>query len=398
MRAASAPDVLILGAGIAGCALAYHLGAAGRASVVLDPRPRAGGASGRAAGIVTEQLWNDWDIAVTRFAHAEARQLLEGQEPRSYWHNGFLRWTTRADLRPSLEKAATRLRGVGVRVRLVDAQEMNQLVPAARLGPDAFGLYSAEDGCVTPSALVEAYARQARELGATIEAGVALDDVAPLGAGWSVRAGARAWTARHLVVAAGAWSKALLEKLGHPLPLCPYRTQAALLRPVRGTADEFPSVHDLDTDVYVRPELAGRVLAGDGTESVEADPERFVEGGDEGFLAHLAESLEGPAPAWGGAEVVASWAGVCTATLDRRPLVGPVPGAPGLFVMTGFNGFGVMRAGGIAHRLARRLAHPDEAAAHDALAEVRPDRFPGPVRPFPPGPGFTLEAGDDARF
>jgi sarcosine oxidase subunit beta len=395
---AAHPDVLILGAGIAGCALAYHLGEAGRKALVLDPRPLSGGASGRAAGIVTEQLWNDWDIAVTREAHAEARTLLGANEPQAYWRNGFLRWTTRPDLREPLSAAARRLRGVGVQVRSVEAREMNELVPSARLPDEAFGLLSESDGCVTPSTLVEAYARGARERGGLLEAGAAVDEVAPLGAGWSVRSGSRTWTAPDLVVAAGAWSKRLLVGLGHPLPLCPYRTQAALLRPSGAASGDFPSVHDLDTDVYVRPELAGRVLAGDGTESVEADPERFVEGGDDAFLAHLAESLEGRVPPWSEAEVVASWAGVCTATLDRRPLVGPIPTVPGLFVMTGFNGFGVMRAGGIARRLARRIAHPDDPSASIALREVRPDRFEGPVLPFPPGPGFTLEAGDDARF
>ncbi len=97
--------------------------------------------------------------------------------------------------------------------------------------------------------------------------------------------------------------------------------------------------------------------------------------------------------------MVSSWAGVCTATPDRRPLIGPVPGAEALYCLTGFNGFGVMRAGGAARRLADLLSEGEEAGGpRAALQPVWPGRFPDPRAPFAPKPGFTLEAGDDPRF
>src|SRR5579871_1575919 len=96
------------------------------------------------------------------------------------------------------------------------------------------------------------------------------------------------------------------------MSLCPYRMQAALLRPARRPPDDFPSVHEIDADVYVRPELGGRILAGDGTESWEADPERFERSGDPEFLGHVAEALESPFPDWAAAEVGSAWAGGCT--------------------------------------------------------------------------------------
>jgi len=162
---------------------------------------------------------------------------------------------------------------------------------------------------------------------------------------------------------------------------------------------EFPSAHDLDRDVYLRPESNGRILGGDGTEHVEADPERFVPGGDASFLEHLAVSLSDRFPGWADSEVVSAWAGVCTATPDRRPLIGPVPGAPGLYTITGFNGFGVMRAGGAARRLSDLLVDGETSdAARQALEPVWPGRFRSPTPPFLPKPGFTLEPGDDPRF
>lgn len=393
------PEAIVLGAGIAGLSLASHLARRGVAATVVDPNPRTFGATGRAAGIVTEQLWSPWDIEVTREAHAEAQRLLDRQEPRAYWGNGFLRFTRQGALVAPLRAALRRLRDAGVEAQLIDAAALRELLPFGSFPDDAVGLYGPDDGCVTPSALAEAYAAAARRDGAELWDGAGPIHVAREGDGWSVRGGSRTVRARRLVVAAGAWSKKLLNDLGHALPLCPYRMQAALLKPSEPPPENFPSVHDLDADVYVRPELAGRVLAGDGTEATESDPERFERGGDPEFLGHLATSLEGPFPAWAAASVVSAWAGVCTSTPDRRPLVGPVPGAPGLFVMTGFNGFGVMRAGGIANRLARALeSDRDAGSAWEPLAPVLPARFPKDVPTFRPRPGFTLEAGDDPRF
>ncbi len=392
-------DVLILGAGIAGCALAEHLVPHRLSVTVVDPGPRGGGATGRAAGILTEQLWNTWDIEVTREAHLEAARLLKDADYPSYWQNGFVRTSQDPKLSKRLRAAGERLRAAGVKVRDVAYDDLTAIFPEAQFSKKTTGLFSPKDACVTPSALADAYARSAQREGATfLENAGAVRPIHKDGA-WRVEVGREIWSAPRLVVAAGAWSKRVLQGIGTPLPLCPYRMQAALLLPEDGASEEFPSIHDMDTDVYVRPETGGRVLAGDGTESTESDPETFVRGGDPEFVAHLAESLAGPFPSWGSAEVVSSWAGVCTATKDRRPLVGPVPGTPGLYVMTGFNGFGVMRSGGVARRFADALkaeanGKPDWAS----LKPVLPERFPIGETTFEPKPGFTLEEGDGPFF
>ncbi len=171
-----------------------------------------------------------------------------------------------------------------------------------------------------------------------------------------------------------------------------------MLRPSSGPA-LFPSVHDIDLDVYARPEANGRILAGDGTRLVEVDPETFQTGPDEEFVSHLAETFERRLPGWADAELVRAWAGVCTSTPDRRPLVGPVSGAEGLFVLAGFNGFGVMRAGGIAQRLSELLSAGGTSPRElDRLRPVLPERFAGVPTDFVPRSGFTLDNGDNPRF
>jgi sarcosine oxidase, subunit beta len=348
--------------------------------------------------VVTQQLWDRWDVEVTRDSHREYAELCQRWEPDAFVQNGFVRWTTNPECAEALEQARERLKGWGVRVEEPSTDDLARWVPAGRFDDVRAALVSPHDACVRPSSVTTIYAEGARSQGAVFDFGVPLESLTPNQGGWSLSTATRLVHTSRLVVAAGAWSKELLRRIGHPLPLTPYRTQAALLAP--GKAPEpFPTVHDLDTDVYLRPEGPGRILGGDGTESHESDPERFVTGGDAEFLAHLAESLGARFPGWADSTVVGSWAGVCTATPDRHPIVGDVVGAPQLTVMTGFNGFGVMRAGGVARRLADLLT--DEATAEDARALLGPawaGRYTGPGEPFPPRPGFTLEPGDRPRW
>ncbi|MGI0071680.1 MAG: NAD(P)/FAD-dependent oxidoreductase [Thermoplasmata archaeon] len=392
-------EVVVLGAGIVGCALAYHLADRHVGPVVVyDPRTPGAGATGRAAGIVTEQLWNRWDVDVTRESKEQYATLSARWDPSAYAVNGFVRWARGDEAKAVLSGAVGRLRGWGVDVREIDAAGLAERVPWGRFDDAPRAVWSPGDAVVTPSTMGEIFAEGARQAGVEFLLGTPLEGFGPVGNGWELRTPGRVVRAQVAVVAAGAWSKRILSDVGHPLPLVPYRTQAAVLRPPSGPA-LFASVHDIDTDVYARPEANGRILAGDGTELVEVDPETFRSGADESFVAHLAETFQRRLPGWADAELVRAWAGVCTSTPDRRPLVGRVPGASGLYAVTGFNGFGVMRAGGVARRVAELIATNGEGKRElERLAPARPDRFPGRVRSFLPRPGFTLDDGDDPRF
>ena len=392
-------EVVILGAGIAGCALAYHLTERHVGPVVVyDPRTPGAGATGRAAGIVTEQLWNRWDVDVTRESKAQYAALSARWDPSAYTVNGFVRWAHGAEAREVLGEAVPRLRSWGVEVQELDADRLGERVPWGRFDDRPSAVWSPHDAVVTPSTMGELYAERARQSGADFRLGTPMESFGEVAGAWELGTGGDRIRAKSAVVAAGAWSKELLRGAGHPLPLAPYRTQAAVLQPATGP-EVFPSVHDIDVDVYARPESRGRLLAGDGTRLVEVDPEAFQSGADEEFIAHLAETFERRLPGWADAELVRAWAGVCTSTPDRRPLVGPVAGANGLFALVGFNGFGVMRAGGVARRLAELIASGGTGAAElDRLAPVLPGRFSGPVASFIPRPGFTLDTGNDPRF
>lgn len=397
MPAADA-DVLVVGAGVAGAALAYHLARRRCGTVVaLEARTAAAGATGRAAGIVSEQLWDRWDVEVVRASKEEYAALAGRLAPDAYRTNGFVRWTADERIAAALRARSEELRGWGVAVREVEPAGLADLVPAVRSDDLRAIAYAPEDAVVTPSTLADLYVAEGRRLGVEWRFGSPVVGLEPDGGGWAVTVRGSRLRARTVAVAAGAWSKRLLGIARAPLPLAPYRTQAAVLDRPGGFPSNLPSFHDLDVDVYARPEENGRLLAGDGTERVETDPETFVPTGDPEFVEHLADAFERRLPGWTDATLVRAWAGVCVATPDRRPLIGEVPGAPGLFVLSGFNGFGVMRASGAAQRLADLLAGGG-SAAEERLATVAPRRFPPGTAAVPPRPGFTLQAGDTPEF
>jgi glycine/D-amino acid oxidase-like deaminating enzyme len=392
-------EVVVLGAGISGAATAYHLVRRSVGPLVLyDPRTPAAGATGRAAGIVSRQLWDRWDVETVRDSEREYAELSEGTDPPLYRTNGFVRWTSDPKVAEALLRAQSRLKGWDVPVEPISPGALHEKLPWVKTDGILAASYCPTDGVVVPSGLAELYARRAEAAGVECLYSRGFRALRREAGRWELTVEGRTVRAEKAVVAAGAWSKQLLRQAGAPLPLAPYRTQAAVLRPPGPAAGSFPSFHDLDRDIYVRPEENGRIMAGDGTRLVEVDPDTAPLGGDDEFVAHLADSFAERCPGWNDSELIRAWSGVCTATPDRRLLVGRVPGVEGLYSLCGFNGFGVMRAAGAARRLVELIASNEGTRAREALSTVDPGRFGPDLPPFVPRPGFTLEGGPDPRF
>ena len=115
---------------------AYHLARRKVGSIgVYDPRTPAAGATGRAGGVVTEQLWNEWDVEVTREAHAEYRALARRHRPDAYSENGFVRWTKDPVAAAVLLEAVERLRSWQVDVKAVGPSELSRWMLWPAFGP-----------------------------------------------------------------------------------------------------------------------------------------------------------------------------------------------------------------------------------------------------------------------
>jgi sarcosine oxidase subunit beta len=381
--------VIILGSGLMGSTLAHVLAREGERDLLLyDINTPAAGASGRGAGILCAQCWDPWDIRVVEETREEYRREFSDNPGVGFTVNGGLRTVRSSRCEELLRRRQRELRDAGIEAHLVGPEEIrDRWFPSGNFQDVRRGLHTPGDAVVSPPALVFGYAEKAQRLGVDVEWGFGIEEVSFDGGEWTLQTRYARSQAPKLVLACGAWTGRVLRDLGHPLPFAPYRTQACRLRPPR-RADPFPSLHDTEEDVYVRPAPGGELIAGNGTELRETDPDRANLGGDLPFLWHIGQFFQDRLGDWFGSSLESAWAGVCVSTPDRHPLVGPVPGASGLFVAAGFNGFGVMRAGGIARRMASGILQGDWGS----LAPCDPARFRGAVEPFPPRPGFTLEA------
>jgi sarcosine oxidase, subunit beta len=382
-------DVAVLGAGLFGSALAYHLARDYSQRVLVvdaqrDPeRPSGTMAS---AGILSYQGWDDWDLAIVRESLDEYGRISDEEGTAPLGRNGGIRVARTEEGTRWLGRVHRVLERTGIEAPLVGAGALRDLLPFAELGDVRSALFTPGDATVDPVALRDAYLRRATRAGVRREE-VSLGTVPearPEG-GW-ILSGEAAILAESLVVAAGPWSKPILASLGHPIRVAPFRAQVVRLRP-HPLVGPYPTVHDLDLNLYLRPDSFGRLVAGDGTGHREEDPFHWEPTADPSFVDRVVSDVGDLVGALPPRSVEAAWAGLCVASPDRYPLVGRVSGAGELYVATGFNGFGTMRAGGLARRLARAIRSKDWRE----LQPADPGRLPSSSDPFDPRPEFPLE-------
>jgi sarcosine oxidase subunit beta len=390
-EAGSPADDLVVGLGLVGSALAYHLGR-GRAGrvVALDRGVIGGGATGCAAGVLSVQGWDPWDLALVQESAEEYRVLAESGGRSVYRANGGLRVARTPVDQAWLLRVARVLQESGVAGEMLDRTGVEQVCPVVDWSEGVRGLFTPDDACFSPAAVAQEYCHAATRAGVEVVPSLGEVELVRSAGGWRLDAPDRSYVARRVTLAAGAWTKPLAAQLGVDLPLAPFRAQAAILRP-RPLQAEFPTIHDLDSGVYIRPLAPGRLLVGDGTEPDEVDPRTASPEASASFLSHATGAVHDLGLGGSSSTLEHAWAGVCAATPDRFPLIGPVAGRTDLYVAAGFNGFGAMRAGGIARRLAEGLRE----GRWDALAPAHPTRFPASLAPFAPRPEFPLEGDAD---
>ena len=347
------PKVAVVGGGAVGVTIAADLAARGTAVTLFDRGELGSGSTGRAAGVLYDAYAEDVDAALAARSMERFRALSDSLPGFEFTPCPYV-IAVRADDEDAeaVPAMVDRMREHGSSVSVVDPTTLGGRFP---LHTDDLAVAAVAEGAgwTDPGSYVAAMSDRARREGVTVEtdAAVTLDPEAAA----TVRVGGSVREFDAAVVATGAHTERLLATAGVDVPVKPYRVQALVSRrPYAG-----PMAYDATAGVYFRPHSAG-LLAGDGTEPVEADPDDYDRSADDWFLESVSETLRqraGHDPT-----IERAWAGLCTATPDGDPLVGQV--APGLFVAAGWQGHGFMRAPAIGELVAEGvLASLDEVDA-----------------------------------
>jgi len=353
-------QVVVIGGGIVGCSVLYHLTTLGWRDVVLCERKElTAGSTWHSAGAF--HALNS-DAAMSRLqAYGVGLypklQTLSGQDIGLHYTGGLAVAATkeRWDL---LRADVARHKTLGLDTRLVGPAEIRELCPIMDI-TDVFGaMYDPMEGHLDPSGATLAYAKAARQNGAEVYRHTRVVDLKPTGKGsWLVITEQGNIEAEHIVNAGGLWAREVGHMVGVELPLIPMEHHYLItedLPELKNATRELPVVVDLDGEMYMRQERMGVLL---GVYETPATPWAVRgtpwEYGDSELLPPDLERLTGALekgftrfPTLNAAGIRRIVNGPFTFTPDGNPLVGPVPGVPNYWAACGVMA-GLCQGGGV---------------------------------------------------
>jgi sarcosine oxidase subunit beta len=361
-------DVVIVGAGIMGLSIAYHLAARGVTRVaVIDRGYLCGGASGRNGGGVRAQWSSEANVRLMLESIRMCREFAAKMKINVWLRQGGYLFLARTPaLREKLEKSVALQNDCGLSTRVLSPREARRIVPELDVEGVQAASYNPDDGVVFPWPFVWGYAQAARKLGvevidwhevvgfetrgATIE-GVRVRRSGPPGA-VPPGDGLVSTIATHRVVnAAGAWSPQIARMLGVELPNRAHRHEICSSEPLKPWLK--PLVADLSDGLYFSQSTRGEIVGGIGNDYV---PPGLDQVSSHAFLGRYARSIVRVCPVLGGVKVLRQWAGCYDITPDANPIVGAVDGADEFYQASGFMGHGFMMAPFVGKRIADVIA------------------------------------------
>lgn len=340
-------DVVIIGAGIVGASIAWHLARAGcRNVVLLERESRQGlGSTGKSMGGVRAQFATDVNIRLSMHSirfYREFDQTLG--HPAGYRAQGYLFLATRAEHLDTLRANHRRQRVLGLReARLITTAEAREVAPPVRMDDVLGASYCPTDGFVDPESVMQGFTERARELGVELRRGAEVTGMERDSSGIAgVHTRDEFIPTRAVVNAAGPWAAGVAAMAGVDLPVTPVRRMLAPTEACPELPRTLPMVVDMGTGFHFRPEGQGVLMAWNDP----AEQPGFKSGVEPGFVEKILEHAAFRVPALGHVAVnpKRAWAGLYEVSPDHHAILGEAPGVPGFFLANGFSGHGVMHA------------------------------------------------------
>ncbi len=368
-------NTIIIGGGVIGLSVAYHLAKRGQTHITLLERNQlTSGTSWHAAGIVGPLRATPNMTQIARYA----LELFPQLEQESKLSTGFKTtggyWLAQQPERlDELHRIAALGRTQQLTASVIGADDMQTELPFLQLSSHCGALKVAEDANVNPVDLCMAYAQVARRLGVDIHEGIEVTKIRTTNNKVTgvYLADDSQLDAEQVVICCGAWSKPLAATAGLALPLQAVEHMYIVTEPLTGIPEPFPVIRDLDNGIYIKGDTGGKVVMG-GFEANAKCWNAFSEEGDRAFL-ELPEDWEQFSgfmdaalrlmPQLENAGVQRFMNGPESFTADTRPLIGEAPATRGLYVAAGMNSVGVMSSAGVGRVLADWIA--DDAPPMD---------------------------------
>lgn len=372
-------DAVIIGGGIIGASVAYHLALRGcRQVIVLERAERIGaGSTGKATGGFRCQYSTAVNVQLSLLSLEKLLRFQEetgidsGYDPRGY----LFMARTEAQLN-TLRHAMNVQRSVGVReVKEVSVEEIRLLNPAVNTTDFIGGTFCPLDGFTRPMNLLKGYTEAAQRLGVRFEYGTGdVEVVVEQGRRRvsGVRTAALEIVTKQIVNAAGAWAGDLAGRTGVMLPVQPVRRQVAVTLPFDGLPPEMPMTIDVEDGFHLRVR-DGRVLMLLPLDTPKSDP--YDTTFEPSWLDDLLPRAHHRVPCLqeSAVDLALCHCGLYEMSPDKHVILGEAPELKGFYLVNGSSGHGVMHAPALG-QLVAELILDGQTTSLDVRA-LRPSRF-----------------------
>jgi sarcosine oxidase subunit beta len=368
-------DFVVLGAGVMGTSIAFHLAKRNAGTIVILDKDHVGrGGSGRSSALVRMHYSFPAEV---QMALISLHMFQNWQEivgaPGDFRKTGFVRIVHQTETE-RLKRNVQMQRDLGANVEMVDQQQLRELEPDWNVDDVELAAYEPDSGYGDGSGVAGDFLEGARTLGATyisrtqatalvVEAGRVRGAVTDHGI----------IAASKVIVALGPWTRPLIQQAGFDLPIeCEYH-QVAILRNARDMKGGGPACIDSVTATYFRSDSSDKFLIGDFYGKRPIDPDHFPQSASDESLAEIIDRASRRIPKLERAEVMRGVTGVYDMTPDSRPLLGEIPGLEGAFVCAGFSGMGFKISPAIGLVMSELIL--DGAGKTVDISAFRPNRF-----------------------
>ena len=355
--------VVVIGGGVIGTSVAYHLAHLGEDVLLLERDRLTSGTTWHAAGLmVTFGSTSQTSTEMRRYTRdLYARLEAETGLATGFRPVGFIELASDEDRLEEYRRVSAFNRWCGVDVEEISAREVSELFPIARTDDVLAGFYVAADGRANPVDVTMSLARGARLAGARVAEGVSvLDVLTRRGAVTGVRTSAGDVECDVVVNCAGMWARQLGERTGVAIPLQAAEHYYLLTEPVEGVSPDWPVLEDPANFGYFREEGGGLMLGLFEAEcapwQVQGIPEDFSFGvlpPDWERMSPYLEAAMSRVPISSEVGIRSLFCGPESFTPDLQPVVGEAPEVRNYFVAAGLNSIGILSGGG----LGRAVAH-----------------------------------------
>jgi glycine/D-amino acid oxidase-like deaminating enzyme len=361
-------DVAVIGAGVHGASVAFHLANRGVRTAVIERTSPAGGPTGRSSAIVRAYYTNAFLAGVARDSIAMFRDF-----ERHTGRDAGFRETGLLVLHPPEDEATVRevvprLNDQGIPTDLLEPQQVVAEWPAFDLGGIAIAAFERDAGYADPALTTQGLLERARELGAEISLGHGVTAIERQGSAWTLSTSDDAVAAERVLIAAGPWSAPLAAMVGADLPLTVERHIVATFAWSDDT--RVPAHGDLPNGYYFRPEGDELFLVGPLHPEPTVDPDAFDERVGTNEAERLGAGVVRRAPALRQATARGGWASLYDVSPDWQPVIGEI--APGVFVDAGTSGHGFKLAPALGAHIADLVTGVD---IDPGLEQFDPRRF-----------------------